>query len=1156
MRQSYLLAFICLFLLCHNVNAQSVPKPLTKEMQIGGKSFEQWKKQAKDANPKSRIEAAVIFEAYGAAALPELIDLLQDTDDDVCKTALYDLGEIGPEAKTAVPAITNILQDKSKQCHGEAIITLGKIGPDAKSAVPALVGLLPDITDWTTHTDILHAIDKIKPDANILVPELVRLLRNKQYEGYVVYNEVIDLIKALKPDVKIAVPAFIDLLRDKDSDVRDSAARAIGELPSDALTYVPAIIELFHDKDSGIRGAAADTIGYMGSGAKAAIPALVELLHDENAAVRRAASDALGSIGPEAKEAIPVLLELVRDKDLDVRRAVAVSLGDIKQDSNAVISAINELLKDRDSTLRINAMKAIANIKPRDSDVVISAIIELLKDRDSTLRIKAAEAIADIKPQGSNVEAVVQALIHLLGDENADVRENAARTLGSFGPKAKTAIPKLNILLHDEVIRVRSTSAWSLGLIGFQGQTDVQALADLLQDGGVRSSAIFALKRIGPEAVLAVPALTELCKENNIFPNREAFQTLELMGPLAKEAIPTLIQLVKDKESRIRENALTPLGKMGGEAKVAIPDLIDLLKDNTESNWLRKKVALALSNIGSAAVPSLIVLLKDEDIRTRNLAVWVLGEIGPESGAATAALTEGLNDKNKLVRWDVANTLGNIGPKAKAAIPGLIVLLEDKDAMLRRAGAKALGQIGADDNRVISALTKLLDDPNHDVRETAAFALVKTLPGMNATESEIKHIKELIAKLASIGDSEVKFASEPLFSKHRPKSDDAFISLVALGPAALPYLLESLDDNRPTKMTIEHDGFMGGMSLERDISSNPFNKRETNALSALEPYFEVVDHDGINKYTVKVGDICFCIIGQITNRNYLTILNRPSMNIIINSPVEDKGMAAAMREIWGKANHRQKLFDSLMIDLVIYVSWPEDAIRRLAYYYPETTEDLFLDRMNELEAAAANATREDAVNEYWFLLSALSHSNSAKIKGKLLDIFSNTKNIRVLLSAAEGVGKEHDELVFKRLTEQLYAQPQDEQDPYNIGLHLLWAIGDRFPDRAEKVIQNYLKPGTVGRCRTLIKALQDTCKNMTIQLLTPLLDDKRYTGKTHSLENDGNNVSDPIRVCDEAAEAIHEYSDKMKFESWKTPEIKDRQIEIMQYKIAAMQAIK
>ena len=77
-----------------------------------------------------------------------------------------------------------------------------------------------------------------------------------------------------------------------------------------------------------------------------------------------------------------------------------------------------------------------------------------------------------------------------------------------------------------------------------------------------------------------------------------------------------------------------------------------------------------------------------------------------------------------------------------------------------------------------------------------------------------------------------------------------------------------------------------------------------------------------------------------------------------------------------------------------------------------------------------------------------------------------------MVAAMPALGKEHDELVFRRLTEQLNALPEPTVWQYDLGYYLFRALGDRFPDRAEKVFRDYLKPGTVGRRTTVILVLR------------------------------------------------------------------------------------
>ena len=115
-------------------------------------------------------------------------------------------------------------------------------------------------------------------------------------------------------------------------------------------------------------------------------------------------------------------------------------------------------------------------------------------------------------------------------------------------------------------------------------------------------------------------------------------------------------------------------------------------------------------------------------------------------------------------------------------------------------------------------------------------------------------------------------------------------------------------------------------------------------------------------------------------------------------------------------------------------------------------------------------------------------------------------------------------------------------------------LGDRFPDRAKEAFENYLKPRSVQRCRTIIYVLRETCGDLAIPLLESLLDDKRDCGGTYWVDPEGSGPHYPIRVCDEAAQTIATYSKRLKFHMEGTRENSDRQIEVMRRRIAEMKS--
>lgn len=104
-----------------------------------------------------------------------------------------------------------------------------------------------------------------------------------------------------------ATSPLVMALENEHSEVRASAAYALGQIGSDAYTAVPTLISALDDPYLDVRLLAAYALGQIGSRADAAVPRLSRTLRhlNEDLDVRNQAADALRNIGTE--EAIAVL---------------------------------------------------------------------------------------------------------------------------------------------------------------------------------------------------------------------------------------------------------------------------------------------------------------------------------------------------------------------------------------------------------------------------------------------------------------------------------------------------------------------------------------------------------------------------------------------------------------------------------------------------------------------------------------------------------------------------------------------------------------------------------------------------------------------------------------------------------------------------------
>ena len=170
----------------------------------------------------------------------------------------------------------------------------------------------------------------------------------------------------------------------------------------------------------------------------------------------------------------------------------------ISPDINKLISSLH----DPKAEVRIQSIHQLGMIdNPRGK----YALVELLHDPDPTLRAAAAMALGN--PPAHHM--VIDPLTKALGDENSEVRRNAARSLGAaIGVKkrkmySRTADALLETL-KDENPEVQAAAADALGWIG--EKRAVEPLIELLNNEAVRFQAHNALITITGQRLSDDPA--------------------------------------------------------------------------------------------------------------------------------------------------------------------------------------------------------------------------------------------------------------------------------------------------------------------------------------------------------------------------------------------------------------------------------------------------------------------------------------------------------------------------------------------------------------------------------------------------------------------------------------------------------------------------
>ena len=213
--------------------------------------------------------------------------------------------------------------------------------------------------------------------------------------------------------------------------------------------------------------------------------------------------------------------------------------------------------------------------------------------------------------------------------------------------------------------------------------------------------------------------------------------------------------------------------------------------------------------------------------------------------------------------------------------------------------------------------------------------------------------------------------------------------LIEIGPDAIPYLLEGLENDDPTPLVVHADerrgAIPGGMAFDEVLHGNPANPMERRVL-ALDrtPYStSILDRttpfipQEIESYRIRIGDVCFVILGHILGREYDCLSGGDR---IICTPVHRESIRNRLKTIWETENPRQKLLESLLLDFSTRDLLPRDpldrwdmgnrfqieSVKRLMFYYPEIATPLIAKRLQNLDVTgiyvddcAANGVRTD-----------------------------------------------------------------------------------------------------------------------------------------------------------------------------------------------------
>ena len=204
---------------------------------------------AKPFRHKEVETAAAPFNAlvkFGPPALPVLVEMLKDPQEQVRLTAAMSLAQMGPAAKTAIPAVVKAMREEKDEWYraflGSAIV---KFGSDA---VPALAGLLKSAEEQ----DRIAAAMALQGLGLPAAPALADALEDKVW---LVQRSGIEGLGTIGP---VAIPFITAKLKAKGESVRSAAAMTLAKMDPKAI---PELVKLLVADNKNVRVGCSPRVG-------------------------------------------------------------------------------------------------------------------------------------------------------------------------------------------------------------------------------------------------------------------------------------------------------------------------------------------------------------------------------------------------------------------------------------------------------------------------------------------------------------------------------------------------------------------------------------------------------------------------------------------------------------------------------------------------------------------------------------------------------------------------------------------------------------------------------------------------------------------------------------------------------------------------------
>ncbi len=539
-------------------------------------------------------------------------------------------------------------------------------------------------------------------------------------------------IKAAPSSADVAALEKLEKLSPGDP-YADEAARQINEL-LDSSSLV-------------IRWRAARAAGMLGISNPRVVEKLQLGARHENWVVQLHSIAALAKTGDKSDKTIETLTQAALSQNTRVAAAAISGLRSLKVEPQKLAGTLNKVLASGDGAVAVYAVEAMVEAGAK----AVPLLKALLKEPNTAYW--ACVAIADIGPAAAGT--VPELAEFLQNNDQFESAPQALLALAAIGPAAEAAAPAVTETLQrfSDDQSVQLAGMYALGSIGATN-------AEQLLQNGAKSDDAF-------EAMVATWALAKTSPGDD--------QRMQA-------AIQHLVKGLESDNPQIGHAAAQGLLTLDIPPGMAVPYLIAAAKNPAAKDH----VVNALASLGKKALPHASKGLANP--ATRELAIEVLGRMGPDAAGATQALVACLDDADPEFCEQANNVLAQIGPSAAAATAALVKELAAPQADVRQSAMYALREIGPAASLAKAALLRHMEQADVDT-PAGSFERLATAWTLSRIDP---HDQQLAKQLVPV-------ILEGLESNSELERRESISAAVDLGKAAGPLKgkLEQLAESDP-----------------------------------------------------------------------------------------------------------------------------------------------------------------------------------------------------------------------------------------------------------------------------------------------------------------------------------------------------------------------